>query len=427
MATRGKGEGSIYKDETTGLWTASIELPPLRGKRRRKVIRRKNKRDVVTELTRLRGELEKRGDLPTASMTVEQWFDYWLRTIVTPHLAPNTTANYRNVTVKYIVPTIGKTKLDKVAPASVRRVHEAVRDAGMSGTYALNVHRIMSSAFEAALRENHTSRNPARLVIAPKKTARELEILDLEEGIRVLGAAAAMPNGARWATALLTGARRGEVIGVQLDRVVDELDLSWQLQRIIWTHGCGAAKGYDDKGRPAFPCGSPRGTDCPERRINVPDDYERRHLTGGLYLTRPKSKAGWRIIPLVDPLRSMLERHVDTEPPNPWGLVFTSHGHPLDPDQDSNNWRDVLRDVGIEKDVRLHDVRHTTVDLLYAAGVPEDIIMRIIGHSQLAQTRDYRKRLSPSERVRIRDAMVQFSQQFMPTRDDPDTPRALEA
>lgn len=50
---RGKGEGSLHKN-SNGLWEVKIELPRDRdGKRRRKVVRRKNKSDAIQVLREL--------------------------------------------------------------------------------------------------------------------------------------------------------------------------------------------------------------------------------------------------------------------------------------------------------------------------------------------------------------------------------------
>src|SRR5690606_11884859 len=81
---RGKGEGAVYrvpadKKQPLKYWTGVIELPPgPNGERRRKPIRRKNKAELLTELSKMRADLEKRGDLPTTTTTVAKWFTYWL-------------------------------------------------------------------------------------------------------------------------------------------------------------------------------------------------------------------------------------------------------------------------------------------------------------------------------------------------------------
>lgn len=367
---RGKGEGSVFYNETTRLWTATVELPPIDGKRRRKTIRRKNKKDVLAELTKLKQELQTRGDLPTHDQNVEQWFTYWL-TLAEKNVRPKTLEGYRAV-VKHIIAAIGKTKLSKVGAEQIRRVHKYMADQGFSSTYQLLAHRVMAVSFKQAVREGRIGRNPADLTDAPRKRVPQLEALTLDEAVHLIRHVAQEPDGARWITHLLTGARRGEVLGLERDRVTDVIDLSWQLQRL-----------------------------APD--AVVPDDFERRHLTGGLWLTRPKSKAGWRVVPLVEPLKSVLERHMEQQQPNQWGLVFSRPDWPYDPDQVSKEWRGVLERAGIEKNVRLHDLRHTAVDLLLAAGVPEDVVMEIVGHSTRATTRAYKSRNSPRLRAAMND------------------------
>lgn len=57
--TRGKGEGSVYKRASDGMWCTSIELPPgLDGKRRRKVVCRRDKAAALAELYKMRGKLD---------------------------------------------------------------------------------------------------------------------------------------------------------------------------------------------------------------------------------------------------------------------------------------------------------------------------------------------------------------------------------
>lgn len=394
---RGKGEGSIFKD-SRGLWTAVIELPSRDGKRRRKTIRNADKKKVVAQLKKLQKDLEERGDLPTASTNVEQWFTYWLDTIAVEAVRPKTLAGYRSVVVNHIVPGLGpKTKLEKITPTTIRKVHDRItQEKNLSSTFALNAHRVMSRSFEIAMREGRIGRNPAKMMDAPRKGTKALDAFTVDEALNVLSHVSTDRLGARWALALLTGARRGEALGLEVDRVSDELDLSWQLQRLTYRHGCGGT------------CGMKYAAYCPDRTLKVPADFEYRHLTGGLYLTRPKSKAGWRVIPLVDPLKAIIERHIEASPPNGYGLVFTTpDGEPIDPDADSRAWKDTLAATGIERDVVLHGLRHTAADLLYLAGVPEDLIQEILGHSSRAVTRGYK---SLRNRERLEGAMGLLSE-----------------
>lgn len=413
MATRrGQGEGSIFKD-SRGLWTAKIELPPKDGKRRRKVIRRKDKAALLVEMRKQQSDLRLRGDLPTAGLTVDQWFTYWLDEIMPNEVTPGTLAGYRSQVRTNIVPGLGpNTKLDKITARTIRRMHDRMKENGASSTYILNAHNVASSAFKTAVREGVIGINPTTLVSPPRKAVVELDVLNLDESLQLLQLLLARPeDGAQRATSLLTGARRGEVIGLEVDRVDRDnhmLDLSWQLRRLPWSHGCGGK------------CKAKRGADCPDRKVVARADYEHRPIKGGLYWTRPKSRKGWRIIPLVEPLLPILERHIDESEPNEYGLVFTKAGEPIDPDDDSAAWTSFMKATfGEERAVRLHDLRHTAVDLLYLAGVPEDLIQEIMGHSIRSVTRGYKTK---GNQQRLVDAMKSSGALFTPR----DTPSAIE-
>jgi integrase len=391
---RGKNEGSLFKDGR-GYWSAVIELPSgPDGKRRRKTIRSVDKKTVLLKLREMQADLKLRGDLPSAETTVAEWFTHWFEHIAIKSVRPTTAQDYRNVVYNHVIPTIGRLKLSAVKPDHIRKVTDRVTELGLSSSHALKVHRVMGVAFKEAVRENRLGRSPVEYMVAPRKAPPKLEVLTLAEAIQVLEHVSHLPMGARWAVSLLTGARRGEVLGLQAHRVTDVLDFSWQLQRLP-----GARKG----------------------EVVAPVDYEYQQVSGGLYLTRPKSSAGWRVIPLVDPLRAILTRHMEANPPGADGFLFTKDGKPLDPDEDSREWRRVFAATGIQKNIRAHDLRHGWIDAAFAAGVPEDLIMDMAGHSTVAMTRAYKSRM---DQGRARVAMQQISAPFALSRGLGDTDAA---
>jgi integrase len=397
---RPKGEGGVYQ-RADGLWCASVELPSPDGKRRRKVICRRDKGAVITELRAAKKELEKLGNLETRSTPLNDWAAHWLERIAPKDIKPRTLAGYKTVINGYVLPVLGKKTLNKITAQDVRRLHDTMaatpkdpklRDVKpedwpadtvmLSSTYILLAHNALSVMLSAAMREGKISTNPCDMVSRPRKRKLEQQALTLDQSVELLRHLGTRHDRALWACYLLTGSRRGEILGLEWDRVTDSLDLSWQMQRI---------------------------TDISK----APDDFEYRQVVSTLYLTRPKSQSGWRIIPLVEPLKSILELHRADRKPSPDGFdfVFREDGRPWDPDRATKAWKKLMRECKLPKEVVLHGARHTTVDLLYAAGVPEDIIQAICGHSTRAMTRSYRTR---TDAARLRAGMESLSALLRP-------------
>jgi len=291
-----------------------------------------------------------------------------------------------------------------------------VKSRGLSPTTAHHTYRVLAKALKDALRDGRVLRNVAMLVDPPRRAVPEVKVLTADQAIDVIESVANSRLGSRWAFALLTGFRQGECIGLEIERVdfvKNVIDMSWQLQRIAWRHGPGCDPvGEAEEGEyPLYACGRKRGTDCKTRVLDAPADWEHRYITGGLYWSRPKSNAGWRVVPMVEPLRSIMERRIAAalREPNPHGLVWTSDekyavggrhsgrrilpldGSPLDPSRDNKAWHAVLDAAGAPQ-IRLHDARHTAVTILYDLGIAETVIQDIVGQSSLSVTRGYRAR-----------------------------------
>jgi integrase len=162
----------------------------------------------------------------------------------------------------------------------------------------------------------------------------------------------------------------------RVDLEAGTVDLAWQLQQLPQVHGC----------KP--PCGYERAGWCPERRFDTPTGFALEPLRGSLALTRPKSRAGRRLVPLPVPLAALLLKHQQDTTANPYGLVWTESGHPVAPRRDYTAWKAALDRAGLP-DVPLHAARHTTATLLLEHGVDQHVIASIMGHSSVIATRGY--------------------------------------
>lgn len=380
---RDAGSGGLYQD-ARGLWTAVIELPERDGKRRRKVIRRAKKADAQVALREARKELDRAGDLATSTPTLETWMQSWLG-VRSKKLKPRTLTTYRTYVDRHIVPELGRYRLDKLTPAHVRRLHQRFEDRGLSSTSALQAHRILAKALTDAEREGKVGRNVATLLDAPSKAVSKRTALTANEARALLLSVASDPvQAAHWSVALLAGLRQGERLGLTRECIDLErgfLTVSWQVQRLAWQHGCG------DKTATGWPCGKQRAGYCPQRHVEIPAGQEAKQVAG-LWMTRPKTKAGWRQVPIAPLLAEVLTRYLADREPGMEGLVFTENGKPIDPKHDYNSWKADVKAEGLPP-VVLHSARHTTATILYELGVPAQTRVQILGHSSATTTAEY--------------------------------------
>lgn len=388
MARRSPGDGSLYK-RPDGIWVGSIDIPSTDGKRRRKRVYSKDRNECIQKLRKLQRDIDD-GFLPvTGRTTVAQWLDRWLHEIHADQIRPSTRVGYEATIRLYIVPAIGSRRLDKLTPEHVRQMHAHAQKT--SGRAAQKAHMLLQRALDDAIREGLLRTNVATRVHKPRHLPAKRTPLTSEQAKQLLRVSRALgdPMESRWAAALLLGARQGELLGLEWDRVdLDHgvVELSWQLQQVRQSHGCG--KRLPDG---TWPCGKGSPTHayparCPQRRWDVPPDFELRPVRNSLALTRPKTKAGWRIVPLPDLLWLLLIEH--RERTGGEGFVWQIDGHPIPPRADYDNWQAALAAAGLPA-APLHVARHTTASLLAEAGVPEHVRMQILGQVAVTAHRGY--------------------------------------
>jgi integrase len=364
-----KADGSLDRRHVTGATEAKVTTK-VRG----------------LEKDRDAGQVRKAGRVPT----VGQWMSTYLDTIAAQRLAPKTLDDYWSKANNWIVPHIGRHRLDRLQPEHLDALYAAMLRAGKAPTHVLKVHRIVSRALKIAVRRGKVARNVATLVDPPSIQHTEQAQLTRAEARAVLAAVAGQRNGARWSVALACGLRQGEALGLRWEYVdlrTGDLKVWWQLQRNTWKHGCADPHVCGSRLHTATcPAGCRRhASRCPQR------------YGGGLVFRRPKGKSR-RQITMPPDLVDALRRHRDVQRAereqagSAWqdlDLVFAQpDGSPVDPRQDWAEWKELLREAGV-REVRVHDVRHTAGTLLVAQGVHIRAVQEILGHSDVRTTESY--------------------------------------
>ena len=352
MPRRTSGDGSLYKRKD-GMWIGSVDLPSLDGKRRKRTVSSKDRNVAIDKLRKLRREVEDGKIAVTGRTTVAAWLERWITDIHGPTIRPTTRVSYETTIRLYIVPSIGTKRLDRLTPQDIRDMHTYAGK--VSPRAAQKSHVVIQRALHDAVNEGMIPRNVAEVVHKPRYVPKVRQPLTADQAKLLLRTAidTGDPWATRWAAALLLGARQGELLGLQWDRVDLEagvVDLSWQLQQLRQTHGC----------RSDATCGRQRPGWCPDRRWDMPPDFEYQVLHRSLALTRPKTKAGYRLVPIPFPLWKMLEQQRSDFGKNPHNLVWHHpDGRPLGPREDYGNWKNILACTELP-DAPLHVTRHTT-------------------------------------------------------------------
>ncbi|WP_218004765.1 tyrosine-type recombinase/integrase [Microtetraspora niveoalba] len=396
------------------------------------------------EVTRKIRELEKLRDAgktskPGRKPTVEQWMSTYLDTICarlvsTGKMAPRTLDDYRSKNKNWIVPHLGRHRLDRLTPEHLDRLYVAMAEQGKAESHILKVHRIISRALEIAMRRDQVGRNVAKLVEPPGSGDVEIEPLSRTDVRKILDAVTDRRNGTRWVVGLALGLRQGEALGLRwkyVDLDAHEVKIWWQIQRTKWQHGCGDPQVCTrDKHRAPCPkdcakhqhregcakdCGK-RGHVCPEVENPCPKNCTGHASTcprrqgGGLGFRRPKSNSK-RVIPLPDELVPLLkgqqeaqdaEREAAGESWEENDLVYSRpDGRPIDPRHDWEEWKEILKEAGV-RDARVHDGRHTAGTLLIDMGVHVRTVMEVLGHSDIRVTQRYTHVATPMARDAVR-------------------------
>lgn len=395
---RGRGEGSICQ-RPDGRWIARVDLGFVDGKRRRKAIYGRTRREVADKLPKVLRDVQQGAALPDERQTVGQFLERWLEHKRT-RLRPRAWLTYEQAIRLHLVPGIGKIPLARLSPPQLDawfRQHQA------KGTSARNIRyarTVLRAALNQARKWRAVSDNVAALVEVPRHQPKEIQPLSPEQARALLESVKGHRLAAVISVATAIGLRLGEALGLRwadVDLEAGTLSVRQALER---SGGDSAAR------RPLI--AERRGilkrlADTPKRsaerrevRQQLAELRKRwREVRTTLNTTEPKSVRSRRTIRMpnvaVQALKAHRKRQLEDRlaAGGDWedtGLVFTSPiGTPLDPRNVTREFRAIVASAKLPP-VRFHDLRHTAATLLLAQGVDARTIMETLGHSQISLT-----------------------------------------
>ncbi|GCE04222.1 tyrosine-type recombinase/integrase [Dictyobacter aurantiacus] len=369
---RANGEGSIYQRKSDGKWVGSISTDD--GKR--KVFYGKTKAEVREKLNEA-VYAQQRGMLSVGpNVALQEYLENWLENIHKPTIRLSTYLNYRKLLDNYLLPGLGKIKLQKLTPQQVQAFYSQKINEGLSPKTVNNVHGVLHKALDNAVKWNMLPRNICDAVTPPRIPRKELNYLTSDQARILLKEVKEHRLEALLTLAITTGMRRGELLALRWQDI-NFTDRSLQVRRAV-----SYLKNY------------------------------------GYVESEPKTARSRRTIMLPEFVISILQQHREHQQEQEalagkvWvskGLVFTNAwGDYYSPSTMLKVFKRFLESIDMPH-MRFHDLRHSAATILLAMKVHPKIVQEILGHSQITTTMDIYSHAMPSLQD---DATEQWEDKF---------------
>jgi integrase len=112
---RGHGEGAIYQRQD-GLSCSVLDLGYIDGKRRRKWLYGKTRKEVMDKLRAAQRRQDQGVNLTTEQTSVGDFLRHWLDAVVKQRNKERTQESYADMVRRHIIPALGHHRLDKLRP-----------------------------------------------------------------------------------------------------------------------------------------------------------------------------------------------------------------------------------------------------------------------------------------------------------------------
>lgn len=355
--------GSIRR-RSPGSWTLVYDLPadPATGRRRQKSTTvHGTKRDAQRRLTELLQQSQTGAYTEPTTQTVGEYLDYWLTHAAEPRVSAGTLNLYRRTIEAHLRPRLGEIRLTALRPVHIAECYTTLSRSGNRRTGAplapqsiIRVHRLLHAALEQAVRWELIPSSPCARVSPPAPSREAAPVLTASQTAQLLESLQETDYHLPVLIAVLTGLRRGEILGLQ------------------W-----------------------RDVDLPGQTLTI-----HRALAGGtrgaIQITAPKTSGSRRTLAIPASLCEVLAVHQETQrdryallelPHTPETHLCTNGlGEPLLPNTLSMMVTRHLQALGITG--TLHSLRHTHATLLLEAGIHIRVVSARLGHTNVKITLD---------------------------------------
>lgn len=337
--------GRVYRRRLKGgrwsSWYGVIDLPRIRGEKRRQVTRSFPTRQEA-ELW-LAKQVQVHENSPGNEVLTGHYLVAWTQS--RSHLSESTQLSYRGHVEMYLVPHLGGLALSSLTADVIEAVYAHLGGMGLSSATLRRINATLSTALSSAVREGLLGGNPAKQVRLPRAEGFTARVGTADEAVNFLRYVEDDEHYLLWRLSLITGLRRGEVLGLRV-------------------------------------------CDCNPGALRVTVSQTRVQVSGRVVTKSPKTKRGYRNV-AIDRITADLLDALVSGLPHKDDLIFTdaTTGQGLEPGWVSRRFKALVLAYGLPL-IRFHDLRHTSATLGLAAGESVKEVSARLGHSSVAVTAD---------------------------------------
>ena len=349
---RENGSGTIYK-RPDGRWVAQYTSTrdPRTGKKRRHTIYGDTQQEVAEKLRAATASIDNHTFQEPKKITIADYVaEYRFSHIAM--LSPTTQRTYEIILKNYILPAFGDLKLTELTHRQVQLFISSLYTGGnpLSPKTIRNIHGILHGLLACACQDEILLRNVADHCRLPRVTQQQLNVLTTTELSRFFAAIKTDEFHLLYYTAILTGMRQAEILGLRWD------DIEWERNTIVVRQ------------------------QLQQRRDKGLYDY---------YLKPPKENKQRRIVVAPSVMDALKRRRKEQNEArlaagskwnNPFDLVFTNEfGRPLNNQTVYKHLQRVLKKCDLGQ-YTFHSLRHSFATISLENGDDIKTVQTNLGH-----------------------------------------------
>ena len=366
---KGKELGVGISQQTNGLYVA--RFTDRFGRRKSKRFKKLQEcRQWIADAT----YIDEHSDLENATdMLVDAWFEYWID-LKKKTVRPNTVRNYSERYERNIKNVIGNKLLTEVKPIHCQKIFSDMADEGYKTTTIYQTRIALYNMLEFAKENEVIITNPCKKSVKSDigKPSDKKEALTIDDQRRFLAAAKGQSYEYQYRFALQTGLRTGELVGLKWE------DINFE-----------------------------------RKTLTIERSMEFRYKVGEWRVGPPKSKSGYRTIPLTDEaiciLKAQKEKNrklkvIDKE----WAdtVFLCRKGQPVKNSTYDTALFIICDKAGIKR-FSMHVLRHTFATRCIEGGMTPKTLQKILGHSNIGITMNVYVHITEEEKQKEIDLVAE--------------------